>query len=96
MTAEEMERAIDFLLKSQATLEGQVAETNRIVQLHAGTQTEFIQVMTGHVEAQREINASTRDAIRELVTSQTRTDARLDRLAEAVERFISGGRNGQG
>ena len=30
MTGEEMERAIEFLLQSQATVESQVAETNRI------------------------------------------------------------------
>jgi len=97
MTAEEMERAIGFLLESQARHDAQigglremVAETNRVVQLHAETQTEFIQAVTGHMESQREINASMRDAIRELVGSQSRTDARLDRLAATVERFIEG------
>lgn len=83
MTGEEMERAIEFLLQSQASLDSQVAETNRIVRLHAETQTEFIQIVTRHIEAQGEINASLRAAV-------SRTDERLDRLEALVERYIEG------
>jgi len=81
MTGEEMERAIEFLLKSQANLEAQIAETNRIVQLQAETQSEFIQIVT--------------QAMANLADAQTRTErtvgetnARLDRLASLVERHI--------
>ena len=77
MTGEEMERAIEFLLQGQANhqmrldeltgsvnqLTRQVAETNRIVQLQAETQTEFIQIVTG--------------AIRDLSEAQKRTDAMI-------------------
>jgi chromosome segregation ATPase len=85
MTGEEMERAIEFLLQSQANHEArlgeltvktnqlteQIAETNRIVQFHAETQTNFIQIVTRHIEAQVEINASLRAGI-------ARMDARID------------------
>lgn len=81
MTGEEMERAIEFLLQSQANLEAQVAETNRIVQLHAGTQTEFIEAMTRALEGQAEINASLRAA-------DARADARLNKLIELFEQHI--------
>lgn len=87
MTGEEMERAAEFLLQSQASLNSQVAETNRIARLHAETQTEFIQIATRHIEAQGEINASLRAAV-------SRTDERLDRLEALVERYIEG-RGGQ-
>ncbi|MDQ1591213.1 MAG: hypothetical protein QOG71_1840 [Pyrinomonadaceae bacterium] len=87
MTGEEMERAIEFLLQSQASLESEVAETNRVVRLQAETQTEFIQIVTRHIEAQGEINASLRAAV-------SRTDERLDRLEVLVERYIEG-RGGQ-
>ena len=87
MTGEEMERAIEFLLQSQANhearlseLTAQMAETNRIVQLHAETQTEFIQAVSRHIEAQGEVNKSLRAAV-------ARTDERLDRLEAVVERI---------
>lgn len=94
MTGEEMERAIEFLLQNQASLESQVAETNRIVQsqlvetnrivqFHAETQTEFMQSMMRYIEAQGEVNASLRAAV-------ARTDERLDRLEALVERYIAG------
>jgi hypothetical protein len=90
MTAEEMERSIEFLLKNQATLESQlertsrqIEETNKRLEAHAETQTEFIQIVTRHVEAQGEINASMRAAL-------SQTDARLDRLAALVEQHIGG------
>jgi hypothetical protein len=99
MTGEEMERAIEFILQNQATLEEhvkqaeerrelvnrnlsvQIAETNKIMQLHADTQTGFIKIVT--------------KAIGDLVEAQRRTDDRIDRLAATVERFISEGRNGK-
>jgi hypothetical protein len=98
MNGEEMERAIEFLLQSQANLEAQIAETNRVVQLNAETQTEFIQIVTRHIEAQGEINASLRASVRELTSAQLRTgeqanktDERLDRVAALLERHIGEG-----
>jgi len=116
MTGEDMERAIEFLLQSQANHEArlgqltdnvkeqsqQIAETNKIVQLNAETQTQFIQIVTRHIEAQGEINASLRAALKQNDAalkhndaSINRTDARLDRLEALVERYIEGreGRN---
>lgn len=105
MTNEEMERAIEFLLKSQATLEIQVERTSRQVEetnkrleesnqrlvgtnermeSYADTQTGFIQIVTRHIEAQGEINASLR-------ASLARTDDRLDALIDIVRE----GRNGK-
>lgn len=91
MTPEEMERAIDFLVKSQAKHDTQIgelreaiAETNRIVQLNAETVTEFIQAVTGYMSRQGEVNGTLARAI-------NATDARLDRLAATVERYISEG-----
>jgi hypothetical protein len=98
MTGEEMERAIEFLLQSQANLDAQIAETNRVVQLNAETQTEFIQIVTRHIEAQGEINASLRASVRELTSAQLRsgeqankTDERLDRIAAMLDRHIAEG-----
>lgn len=122
MTGEEMERAIEFLLQGQANhqvrldeltqnlnqLTQQAAETNHIVQLNAETQTQFIQIVTRHIEAQGEINASLRDANASLHDANASlrdanaslrdaifsTSARLDRLEALVERYIEG-RGGQ-
>jgi ABC-type transporter Mla subunit MlaD len=82
MTGEEMERAIDFLLKSQGTLEQRIEETNRIVGELAQTQNEFTQTVTRVFEAQAEFNR--------------RTDERINALVGAVERLISERRNGEG
>jgi hypothetical protein len=106
MTGEEMERAIEFILQNQATLEERIAqanerieqvnrdlseriaETNRIMQMHAGTQTEFIKIVTKAIGDLAEAQQRTAEA-------QRRTDDRVDRLAATVERFISEGRNGK-
>ena len=77
MTGDEMERAIEFLLQSQASLEAQIAETNKIVQLNAETQTAFIQIVTRHIEAQGEINASLRASIKQNEVSIKQADARI-------------------
>jgi hypothetical protein len=80
MTGEEMERAIEFLIRSQANLETQIRETNRQLQTYAETQTEFIQIVTRTLEGQAEINSALRAAV-------ARTDERLDRLEAVVERI---------
>jgi hypothetical protein len=105
MTGEEMERAIEFLLQSQTNLENQVAETNRIMQLHADTQSQFIQIVTSSIErlaaAQARSDerivavnahaAETDARLDRLVTLNAQTDERLNRLAALVERNITGG-----
>lgn len=53
MTGEEMERAIEFLLQNQATLEervtqtqDQLAELARVVRIQADSQSQFNQTVT--------------------------------------------------
>ena len=86
MTNEDMERAIEFLLKNQANFEvrleqtiEQVTKTNRQVEqlstqmgVLAETQNEFMQVVLQHIVAQGEINASLRDSMRSLNTAMER------------------------
>ncbi|HEX8163717.1 MAG TPA: hypothetical protein VF538_17740 [Pyrinomonadaceae bacterium] len=100
MTAEEMERAIGFLLESQAKhdaqlseLRDQVSETNRIVQMHAETQSQFIEIVSHTLEAlgasQRRTDERLGEAngrIDALVEAATRTDERLDALVKAGTR----------
>ncbi|HEX6622574.1 MAG TPA: hypothetical protein VF064_02595 [Pyrinomonadaceae bacterium] len=95
MTGEEMERAIEFLLQNHATHEErlrqtqqQIAETNRIMQMHAETQTEFIKIVTKAI-------GDLAEALQRTAEAQRRTDDRVDRLAATVERFISEGRDGK-
>jgi hypothetical protein len=98
MTGEEMERAIEFLLQSQASYESrladisarqdrtdaQIAETNRIVGLNAETVTTLIQTVTRSLESQDKINASMRAA-------DARTDERLNKLIGLFEQHIIAG-----
>jgi peptidoglycan hydrolase CwlO-like protein len=100
MTGEEMERAIEFLLKNQAGFDAkldrladqvsetskQVADVNGRLQMHAETQTELIQLVLRNAEEQRQINAEFRAAIRALAAAQTRTDEQLKRTDEQLRR----------
>jgi hypothetical protein len=75
MTGEEMERAIEFLLQNQATLESQIAETNRQLSAYAETQSEFIGITSRNIDA--------------LTAAQAGTDARLNKLIGLFEQHIS-------
>lgn len=97
MTGEEMERAIEFLLKNQANfdvrlnrlaeevdqLTGEVRETGQQLRLHADTQTDFVRVVTAHIEAQGHINADVRATL-------VRISEDLRLLATTVQRFAEG------
>jgi hypothetical protein len=92
MTTEEMERAIEFLLQSQAKhdaqiaeLREQVAETNRIVQMHAESQSQLNETLTKTVAA---LADSHQRAEARSNTRHNETDARLDRLTAAVEKLV--------
>ena len=88
MTGEEMERAIEFLLQSQANYESrladisarqartdeQVAETNRQLSTYAEMQSAFIRATT--------------ESITGLAEAQGRTDVRLDNLIGLFEQHI--------
>jgi hypothetical protein len=95
MTGEEMERAIEFLLKNQAgfdvkldRLTEEVTEMSKQVRLHAEMQTEFIKVVTRHTEDQARINEEQRRTNAEFRATQTRLAEGLLSLATTVQRFI--------
>jgi hypothetical protein len=91
MTGEEMERAIEFLLQSQASFEerlvvfeaqqrrtdAQIAETGRQLQAYAQTQSEFIRATT--------------ESITGLSEAQAKTDERLNKLIGLFEQHIIAG-----
>jgi dynactin complex subunit len=89
MTGEEMERAIEFLLQSQANyetrqarLEAQLEQTSRQVELMAQTHAEFAQFTRGNIEALNEHTRSLRETVRALTINQTRTEERLGDLED--------------
>lgn len=91
MTGEEMERAIEFLLQSQASFEArmsafeaqqrrtdeQIAETGKQLRAYAETQSEFIQIVTRNMGT--------------LTTAQAETDARLNKLIGLFEQHVVAG-----
>ncbi len=92
MTNEEFERAVDFLLKSQANSEARIEQTNeRLNQLadqlssFADTQVEMMRVMTRTLEAQDHINESLRAALDELAARQAQTEIALTKLTQKVD-----------
>jgi hypothetical protein len=80
MTGEEMERAIEFLLQSQANTEAQLAATAKQVEILAHTHTEFAQFTRGNIEALNEHTRSLRETVRAPTIKQARTDERLSDL----------------
>lgn len=80
MTGEEMERAIEFLLKSQASFEAQLSKTSQDVATLSKTHTEFTEFVRGFMKEQGEINQSLRETVRALTVRQARTDERLGDL----------------
>jgi len=81
MTGEEMERAIEFLLQNQATLEErieqtqeQLSELGRLVQMQAESQGQLNQTLTASVSA--------------LAEAQSKTEVKVDRLAGVVEKLV--------
>jgi len=98
MTSEEMERAIEFLLQSQANFEArmsvfevqqrrtdeQIAETGRQL-------AETAHQLGVYAETQSEFIRSTTESISGLAEAQTRTDAKLDKLIGLFEQHIVAG-----
>jgi septal ring factor EnvC (AmiA/AmiB activator) len=95
-----MERAIEFLLQNQATLEQRVEQTQ--AQL-SQTQGQLGQVVESIAElnrvvqmqstSQSELNQMLTRAVTGLAEAQAKTEAKVDRLAGLVER-LAGGRDG--
>jgi prefoldin subunit 5 len=73
MTGEEMERAIEFLLQSQAKAEAQVAETGQQLK-------EFAQFTRANIEALNEHTRSLRETVRALTINHARVEERLSEL----------------
>src|SRR4051812_10408304 len=78
---EKTNRQVEATSLQLAETNRQVEDTNKRLEMLAETQTEFIQVVTRHIEAQGEFNSSMRNAVRD--------------LSVTVERYISEGRNGK-
>ena len=66
MTGEEMERAIEFLLKNQASFDARLEESKRQLDSYADTQAELMRVVTRTFEAQNQINEEFRRGYEEL------------------------------
>lgn len=76
-TIQQVDRTSRQLEETTKRLEHGIEETNKRLDVYAETQTQFIQIVTRHIEAQGEINASLR-------ASLARTDNRLDALIDIV------------
>ncbi len=101
MTGEEMERAIEFLLQSQASFETRLEQTNqnvaemsRQLQAYAETQTEFIQIVGNAIQGLTAAVERTNENLARTNEHLMQTDERLNKLAGLVERIITEGRNG--
>ena len=98
MTGEEMERAIDFLLKSQANLEA------RIEQVNANLGTRIDETNRQLIETNRQLGeyAGMQTRLIEVVTRtfeaqaaiNRRTDEKLNALIDTVNRMLGGGQGG--
>ncbi|MDT7540677.1 MAG: hypothetical protein QOE33_581 [Acidobacteriota bacterium] len=74
---------VDQLTGSVEQLAGEVREMRQQLQLHVETQSEFIKVVTSHIEAQSRFNDDFR-------ATQTRLAEGSLSLATTVQRFIEG------
>ena len=109
MTGDEMERAIDFLLKGQANLELQVEKTSRQI---AETDRQLAETDRQLAETNRQLAETnmmlrlqgdtlstfievTTHSFSNLAAAQARTDERLNALIGVVEKHISQGEHGQ-
>jgi hypothetical protein len=77
MTGEEMERAIEFLLQSQANIAERQDRTDAQIQALAETQSRFIEATSASITG--------------LAEAQARTEAKLNRLISLFEQHITVG-----
>jgi lipid A disaccharide synthetase len=102
MTGEEMERAIDFLLKSQANLEARIEEVDQ----RLGARIEEVnRNLSAQMEASRKlfdeyqrmqtmlVQVVTR-TFAEQADFNRRTDEKLNALIDTVNRMLGGGQGG--
>jgi ABC-type transporter Mla subunit MlaD len=109
MTGEEMERALEFLLQSQANYDARLEQTNArleqtnawLVQTNARLEQTSEQIsetsrqLQAYAETQTEFIQIVTTSISRLAEAQTRSDERLDNLTALVERFITEGKDGK-
>jgi len=95
MTGEEMERAIEFLLQNQATLETRVAKTQEQIfqtqgQLSQAVESiaELNRIVRMQADSQGQLNQMLTQAITGLAEAQVKTEAKVDRLAGVVEKLV--------
>jgi chromosome segregation ATPase len=95
MTGEEMERAVEFLLRHQATLDGriermqvQLSETQAQVSETQAQLAELGRVVRMQAESQSQFNQTLTTAVTALAEAQTKTEAKVDRLAGVVEKLV--------
>ena len=100
MTNEEMDRAIDFVLKSQASLDARIERTNeQLAELSkhlsefADTQAGIMRVMTRTFEAQAQINDSLRAALTdtqaEIMQVMTRTSEAQAQINDSLRAALT-------
>ncbi len=85
MTGEEMERAIEFLLQNQATLEERIEQVNRDL---GGRIAELTAVVRMQADSQSQFNQTLTTAVNALAEVQAKTEAKVDRLAGVVEKLV--------
>jgi hypothetical protein len=98
MTGEEMERAIDFLLKSQANLEARIEQVNT----NLGARIDETNRQLAETDRRLGECASMQTTLIQVVTRtfeaqdaiNRRTDERLNALIDTVNRMLSGGLGG--
>lgn len=90
MTGEEMERAIEFLLQNQATLERRVEQTQTQLSQVVESISELNRVVQMQATSQAELNQMLTRAVAGLAEAQAKTEAKVDRLAGLVERLAEG------
>jgi ABC-type transporter Mla subunit MlaD len=92
MTGEEMERAIEFILQNQATLEERIEQVNRDLGGRLGQAVEAIaelnRVVQMQAESQGQLNQTLTTAITTLADAQSKTEAKVDRLTNVVEKLV--------
>lgn len=90
MTGAEMERAIEFLLQNQATLEQRVERTQQQISETQQQLGELTAVVRMQADSQSQFNQTLTTTVVSLAEAQTKTEAKVDRLASMVERLIEG------
>jgi hypothetical protein len=94
MTGEEMERAIEFLLQNQATLEERLEQVNRDLGGRlAETQAqlgELTAVVRMQADSQGQFNQTLTTAVTALAEAQAKTESKVARLVELVGKLAGG------